>query len=63
MLLAGATAQTSAAPGFSGLAASPCVEPSGSTWLVGGSLSLGRSTALVLSNPSDVDAEVTWLPR
>lgn len=59
VLLAGATAQTSAAPGFSGLAASPCVEPSGSTWLVGGSLSLGRSTALVLSNPSDVDAEVT----
>ncbi|WP_294177948.1 DUF5719 family protein [uncultured Schumannella sp.] len=59
VLIAGATAQSSLVPGFSGLAASPCVEPSGSTWLVGGSLSVGRSTALVLTNPSDVDAEVT----
>lgn len=58
VLLAGAATQSPLVPGFTGLAASPCVEPSGSSWLVGGSLDVGRSTALVLTNPSDVDAEV-----
>ncbi len=58
-LLAGAQLQAVDAPDFVGLAASSCAEPSGSIWLVGGATTVGRSTFLLLANPTDVPARVT----
>jgi hypothetical protein len=43
---------------LSGIAAASCVEPSGSSWLVGGATVTGRTTLLSLVNPGDVDAVV-----
>ncbi|MFW8745689.1 DUF5719 family protein, partial [Mesorhizobium japonicum] len=58
-LLAGAQSQIAAADDESGLAAAACAEPSGSTWLVGGATTTGRTTLLTLANPTQVDATVT----
>jgi len=44
---------------LAGLAATVCAEPSSSAWLVGGAMSLGRTTLLVLVNPTGVAAEVS----
>ncbi|RKR73261.1 DUF5719 family protein [Frondihabitans australicus] len=41
-----------------GFAAAPCAEPTSSTWLVGGSTDTGRTTLIVLVNPSDVNSTV-----
>jgi hypothetical protein len=58
-LLAGAQSQNVDAPGFHGLTAASCDEPSGSTWLVGGAMTVGRSTFLLLSNPTEVPSRVS----
>jgi hypothetical protein len=58
-LLAGAQSQDVDAPGFHGFAAASCGEPSGSIWLVGGAMTVGRSTFLLLSNPTDVPSRVS----
>lgn len=57
--LAGAQSQIADAQDYTGFAAAPCAEPSGSIWLVGGSTAVGRTTLLTLANPSPVDATVT----
>lgn len=58
-LVAGAQSQDVEAPGFRGFAAASCAEPSGSIWLVGGATTVGRSTFLLLSNPTDVPSRVS----
>jgi hypothetical protein len=57
-LLAGAQLQDVDAPDFRGLTAASCAEPSGSIWLVGGAMTVGRTTALLLSNPTEVPSRV-----
>lgn len=56
--VSGAQLQALAAPDVSGLAAATCAPATSSAWLVGGSTSVGRTTLVVLSNPSDVSATV-----
>lgn len=41
-----------------GLAVASCTEPGSSAWFVGGSTEVGRTTLLVLTNPSGMQAEV-----
>lgn len=57
--VAGAQTQDVDAPDFRGLTAASCAEPSGSTWLVGGATTVGRSSVVLLVNPSDVPSQVT----
>ncbi|TXK16276.1 DUF5719 family protein [Homoserinibacter sp. GY 40078] len=45
--------------GLAGLAVSGCPEPTSSAWLVGGDTTVGRTTLLLLANPTEVAAEVT----
>jgi hypothetical protein len=59
VLIGGAQSQNVEASDFRGLAAASCAEPSGSIWLVGGAMHVGRTTLLVLSNPTDVPSRVT----
>ena len=57
--LGGAQSQTSSgAGGLAGLAATGCAEPTSSTWLVGGAATVGRTTLLLIANPTAVAAEV-----
>lgn len=58
-LVAGAQVQDVDAPDFRGLAAAACGEPSGSVWLVGGATTVGRTTAVLLANPTEVPASVS----
>lgn len=58
-IVAGAQVQDVEAPDFRGLTASSCTEPSGSIWLVGGAMTVGRSTLLLLSNPTNVASQVS----
>jgi hypothetical protein len=58
-LVAGAQSQDVDAPGFHGFVAASCAEPSGSIWLVGGATTVGRSTFVLLSNPTDVPSRVS----
>jgi hypothetical protein len=58
-LLSGAQSEQLATPEFTGLAAAACTAASGETWLVGGSTSVGRTTLLLLANPTDVTATVS----
>lgn len=58
-LVAGAQIQDVDAPDFRGLSAASCAEPSGSIWLVGGAMTVGRSTFLLLANPTDVPSRVS----
>lgn len=58
-LLAGAQSQTASTTDIAGFAAAACIEPTGSSWLVGGSTATGRTTLLTLDNPTAVDASVT----
>lgn len=44
--------------GLRGLAIAGCTEPTSSAWLVGGDTTLGRTTLLLLANPTAVEAEV-----
>lgn len=57
-LVGGAQLQDVDATDFRGLTAAACAEPSGSTWLVGGAMTVGRSTFLLLANPTDVPSRV-----
>jgi len=58
--LAGAQTQVSNGAGdLAGLAASACAEPTSSAWLVGGAATVGRTTLLLIANPTAVSAEVT----
>jgi hypothetical protein len=57
--LAGAQTQQVAVPSFSGFSAAACAEPSGSIWLVGGATTVGRTSILTLSNPTEVTARVS----
>src|SRR5690606_26977998 len=44
--------------GLRGLAVAGCSEPTSSAWLVGGATTVGRTTLLLLANPTAVEAEV-----
>jgi hypothetical protein len=57
-LLSGAQAQLVAEGEYVGLAAASCEVASGEAWLVGGSTTVGRTTLLTLSNPTEVPATV-----
>jgi len=57
-LVAGAQIQDVDVPDFHGLAAASCTEPNGSIWLVGGATTVGRTTLLLLANPTNVDSQV-----
>ena len=58
-LLSGNQLQTAVGDELSGLAGAACAEPSNDAWLVGGATDLGRTTLVMLSNPTDVTATVT----
>ncbi|MFT4029386.1 MAG: DUF5719 family protein [Protaetiibacter sp.] len=59
-LLAGAQTQDGpVSAGMRGLTAAACTEPTSSSWLVGGSTTVGRTTLLLLANPTEVAATVT----
>lgn len=45
--------------GLHGLAIAGCTEPTSSAWLVGGATTVGRTTLLLLANPTAVQAEVS----
>lgn len=57
--LSGGQSQDVDAPDFRGFTAASCDEPSGSIWLVGGAMTVGRSTVLLLANPTDVPSRVS----
>ena len=44
---------------LAGLAVASCTESASSSWLVGGAMTVGRTTLLVLTNPTEVAADVT----
>ena len=56
--LSGAQSESVSTGDFSGLASSACLPASGSTWLVGGATQTGRTTLLLLANPTDVASSV-----
>ena len=58
-LLAGAQSESINTDEFAGLATAECTAPSGSTWLAGGATSVGRTTLLLLANPTAVPAIVS----
>lgn len=57
--IGGAQSQVAATSDLSGLAAALCAEPSADTWLVAGATTVGRTSFILLSNPTDVTAVVT----
>jgi hypothetical protein len=57
--IAGSQSQVVEARDFVGFAAAACSEPSGSIWLAGGSMAVGRTSILTLTNPTAVGALVT----
>ncbi|WP_280802982.1 DUF5719 family protein [Aurantimicrobium minutum] len=59
-LLAGNQYQQTSSDELSGLATAACSEPANDSWLVGGSTDLGRTTLLMLANPTGVTATVTF---
>jgi len=58
VLLAGSQSQVAANGEFGGLAAAECAGVSTDTWLAGGATTVGRTTLLTISNPSEVVATV-----
>lgn len=56
--IAGGQSQSAASGDLVGFAAAQCAEPTGDTWLVGGSTDTGRTTLLTISNPTEVIANV-----
>ncbi|TPW73574.1 DUF5719 family protein [Schumannella sp. 10F1B-5-1] len=58
-LLAGAQSQRAGSGGLSGFAAASCREAGSSAWLVGGSTTVGRTTLITLTNPTEVEATVS----
>lgn len=57
-LVAGSQSQAVATETLSGFAAASCAEASSDAWLVGGSTDIGRTTLVLLSNPTTVVATV-----
>jgi Family of unknown function (DUF5719) len=57
--LSGAQSQSVNTGDFRGFAAAACARASISTWLVGGSTAVGRTTLLSLANPNEVVATVS----
>jgi hypothetical protein len=58
-LLAGSQSQSVSTDEFTGLAAEGCTSATGDVWLDGGATTVGRTTLLLLANPSDVPAVVS----
>ncbi len=58
-LVGGAQSETVSNSEYSGLAAAGCTEPSADVWLAGGATSVGRTTLLLLSNPTQVASVVS----
>lgn len=56
--LAGSQSQTASTTDAAGFAASACAEPASDSWLVGGATNVGRTSLLLLSNPTAVAATV-----
>ncbi|MFT7764862.1 DUF5719 family protein [Clavibacter tessellarius] len=56
--LAGAASQIATQSDLAGLAAAPCSEATSESWLVGGGTTTGRTTFVVLDNPSGVSSTV-----
>ncbi|KZC94991.1 MULTISPECIES: DUF5719 family protein [Clavibacter] len=56
--LAGAASQIASASDLAGLAAAPCSEATAESWLLGGATTTGRTTFVVLDNPSGVASTV-----
>ncbi|MFD2339546.1 hypothetical protein FGG90_00975 [Clavibacter tessellarius] len=56
--LAGAASQIATQSDLAGLAAAPCSEATAESWLVGGGTTTGRTTFVVLDNPSGVSSTV-----
>ncbi|MGW9629817.1 DUF5719 family protein [Agromyces sp. NPDC055520] len=57
-LLAGAQSQSADTETIAGFTASTCAEATSESWLVAGSTTLGRTSLVTLSNPTDVAATV-----
>jgi hypothetical protein len=57
-IVGGAQTQTAASETLGGLATSECTEATSDSWLVGGSTDVGRTSLVLLSNPSTVVATV-----
>lgn len=57
-LLAAAQSQVATEPDQTGLAVASCTESVASSWLVGGATDTGRTTLLLLANPSGVESIV-----
>lgn len=57
-LVSGAQSQTATSETLGGLAAAACTEASSDSWLVGGSTDVGRTSLVLLSNPTTVVASV-----
>ncbi len=57
-LIAGAQVQTANVGEFIGLTASSCASATGDSWLPAGSTTVGRTTLITLSNPTEVPATV-----
>jgi hypothetical protein len=58
-LLAGSQSQVAATDTIGGLAVAACAEAVRDSWIVGGSTDIGRTSLLLLSNPTTVLATVT----
>jgi hypothetical protein len=56
--LAGASSEIATATDLAGLAAASCAEATADSWLVGGATTTGRTTFVVLDNPSGVSSTV-----
>lgn len=59
-LLAGNVLQLATSEDLAGLATAACAEPGNDMWLVGGATDVGRTTLIMLSNPTTVTASVTF---
>ena len=57
-LVSGSQSQVAATETLGGLAVAACAEPANDSWLVGGSTDVGRSSLVLLSNPTTVLATV-----
>lgn len=57
-LVAGSQSQTAASETLGGLAAAACTQASSDSWLVSGSTDVGRTSLVLLSNPTAVVASV-----
>ncbi|PPF82435.1 hypothetical protein C5B96_09040 [Subtercola sp. Z020] len=59
VLIAGSQTQQFAGSDLVGLASAACAEPTAESWIAAGSTTTGRTSTIVLSNPTEVSASVT----